>query len=129
LLAKGKDDSNILSVILYSNTIQQNLQLANDYKNEIKDLKLKNESELQQNSELENELQKRLAEIGNLKIKKRNIQNIQIIQKPYGSKYPVKPKKMRIVILATFIGLFMMVFLSFFLEYISKNKVQKLSAG
>ena len=129
LLSKEKDENNILSVILYSNTIQQNLQLANDYKNEIKDLKLIKETELQKISEQENELQKRLAEVENLKIKKSNIQNIQIIQKPYSSKYPVKPKKIRIVILATCIGVFMMVFLSFLLEYISKNKVQKLSAG
>ena len=94
LLSKGKDENNILSVILYSNTIQENLQLANDYKNEIKDLKLTKETESQKISELENELKRRLAEIENLRIKKSNIQNIQIIQKPYSSKYPVKPKKM-----------------------------------
>jgi len=124
LLSKEKDENNILSVILYSNTIQQNLQLANDYKNEIKDLKLKKETELQQISELENELQKRLAEIENLKIKKSNIQNIQIIQKPYSSKYPVKPKKMINILLAVFVGLFGMIFLAFIFEYISRNKFQ-----
>ena len=129
LLSKGKDENNILSVILYSNTIQQNLQLANDYKNEIKDLKLKKETELQQISELENELQKRLAETENLNIKKSNIQNIQIIQNPYSSKYPIKPKKMLTVILTVFVGIFAMIFFAFLLEYISKNKVQKLSAG
>jgi uncharacterized protein involved in exopolysaccharide biosynthesis len=122
LLSKGKDESNILSVILYSNTIQQNLQLANDYKNEIKDLKLTKENELQQISELENEFQIQLAEIENLIIKKSNIQNIQIIQNPYSSKYPVKPKKMLNVILAAFVGIFAMFFLAFFLEYISRNK-------
>ena len=122
LLSKGKDESNILSVILYSNTIQQNLQLANDYKNEIKNLKLTKETELQQISELENEFQIQLAEIENLKIKKSNIQNIQIIQNPYSSKYPVKPKKMLNVILAVFMGIFAMIFLAFFLEYISRNK-------
>jgi uncharacterized protein involved in exopolysaccharide biosynthesis len=42
---------------------------------------------------------------------------------------PIKPKKKLIVILATFIGVFMMLFLSFLLEYISKNKAQELSAG
>ena len=125
LLSKGKDESNILSVILYSNTIQQNLQLANDYKNEIKNLRLGKETELQQISELANELQKRLAEIENLQIKKSNIQNIQIIQKPYGSKYPVKPKKLRNVILAVFVGIVAMVFLAFLLEYISRNKERK----
>jgi len=125
LLSEEKDESNILSVILYSNTIQQNLQLANDYKNEIKDLKLRRETELQQMSELDNELQKRLAEKENLNIKKKNIQNIQVIQKPYSSKYPVKPKKMLIVILAVFMGTFAMIFLAFFLEYISTHKERR----
>jgi hypothetical protein len=71
LLSEEKDGSNILSVILYSNTIQQNLQLANNYKNEINDLKLRKETESQLMSELEHELQKRLAEIENLTIKKK----------------------------------------------------------
>jgi capsular polysaccharide biosynthesis protein len=124
LSSKEKNENNILSIILYSNTIQQNLQLANDYKNEIKDLKLRKEIELQKIGELENELQKRLAEIENLKIKKRNIQNIQIIQKPYSSKYPVKPKKMINILLAVFVGLFGMIFLAFIFEYISRNKFQ-----
>jgi len=125
LLSKGKDENNILSVILYSNTIQQNLQLASGYKNEIKNLKLTTETELQKISELENELQKRLAEMENLKIKKSNIQNIQVIQKPYSSKYPIKPKKMLIVILSVFVGIFAMIFLAFFFEYISRNKERK----
>ena len=125
LLSKGKDESNILSVILYSNTIQQNLQLANDYKIVINDLKLKKETELQQISELENELQQRLAEKENLNIKKSNIQNIQVIQKPYSSKYPIKPKKRLNVILAVFVGIFAMIFLTVLLEYISRNKERK----
>jgi len=125
LLSKGKDENNILSVILYSNTIQQNLQLASGYKNEIKNLKLTTETELQKISELENEFQKRLAEVENLKIKKSNIQNIQIIQKPYSSKYPVKPKKMLYAILAVFVGIFAMIFFAFLLEYISRNKERK----
>jgi len=125
LLSKGKDERNILSVLLYSNTIQQNLQLSSDYKTEIKDLKLKKETELQQISERENELQMRLAEMENLKIKKSNIQNLQIIQKPYSGKYPVKPKKMLNVILAASVGMFAMIFLAFLLEYISKKKERK----
>jgi LPS O-antigen subunit length determinant protein (WzzB/FepE family) len=125
LLSKVKDESNILSIILYSNTIQQNLQLANDYKNEIKNLKLTRENELQQISKLENELQTQIAEIENLKIKKRNVQNIQIIQEPYSSIDPVKPKKMSIIIISVFGGMIAMIFLVFLLEYISKNKKRK----
>jgi chromosome segregation ATPase len=67
-------------------------------------------------------------EIKILEYKKDNIQNILILKTPTSSPDPIKPKKKLIVILTTLIGIFMMVFLSFFLEYISKNKVQKLSA-
>jgi uncharacterized protein involved in exopolysaccharide biosynthesis len=122
-LLQEKDKSSILSVILYSNTIQQNLQLANEYKDEINTLRLDRETELQEVSKLKNELQRTLTEIDSLDFKKNSIQNIQIMQKPYSSKYPVKPKKIKIVVLAFFSGILLMVLLSFFLEFISKNKV------
>ena len=113
-LSKGKDENNILSVILYSNTIQQNLQLANDYKDENKNLMAGKETELQKISELENQLQRQLTEIDKLKFKKTNIQSIQIIQKPYSSPYPIKPNKRLNVILAATIGIFIMVILAVF---------------
>jgi capsular polysaccharide biosynthesis protein len=122
LLTKGKDESNILSLVLYSNTIQQNLQLSNDYKSEINNFKLNRETELQQISELENELQAKLAEIDNLKMRKSVIQNIQIIQKPYSSKYPIKPKKSLYIITAVLAAIFAMVFLSFVFEYLNQNR-------
>jgi LPS O-antigen subunit length determinant protein (WzzB/FepE family) len=125
LLLEGKNESNILSTILYSNTIQQNLQFVSDYKSQIQDLKNQKENELQNISELENKIQIQIAEINNLEFKKNNIQNIRIIQKPYSSKYPIKPKKMLYVILAGFVGIFAMFFLAFLLEYISRNKERR----
>ena len=127
LLMAEKDKNSILAVILYLNTIQQNLQLANDYKDEINKLRLGREDRLQKMSRLDNELQKLSAEIDSLEFKKNNIQNIQIIQKPYRSKYPVKPQKSRIVILTTFMGILLMFILSFLLEHISKNKRNKIT--
>ena len=124
LLLEGKNESNILSTILYSNTIQQNLQFVSGYKSQIQDLKNQKENELQNISELENKIQIQIAEINNLEFKKNNIQNIRIIQKPYSSKFPVRPKKMLNVILAVFVGIFAMIFLAFLLEYISKNRMQ-----
>ena len=123
-LIKEKNDSNILSSILYSNTIQQNLQLANDYRSQIQELRHQKETELQNISEQENILQRQLAEIKDLEIRKRNISNIEVIRQPYSFPAPIKPQKLLNVILAVFVGLFMMIFLSFFLEYISKNFVQ-----
>jgi len=128
LLSKEKDKNDIFSTILYLNAIQQNLQLANDYENEITSLKRGKETELQKISSLENDIQVQIAKIDNLELKKDIIQNIRVIQKAYSSPHPIKPKKKLIVVLATMVGLFMMLFLSFFFEYISKNKEQKLSA-
>ena len=68
------------------------------------------------------ELQTEMAQIDNLKIKKRNIQSIQIIQEPYSGRYPVKPKIMLNVILAGSSGIFVMIFLVYLLEYISRHK-------
>jgi len=129
LLSKDKDEANILPAILYSNTIQQNLQLENTYENQIKDLKLEKETKVQDISKLENQIQIKLAEIDNLEFKKNNIQSIRIILKPYSSPNPIKPKKMLNTILATIAGIFLMIFLSFCFEYISKNKIQTTKAG
>lgn len=126
LLLKEKNESNILSAILYSNTIQQNLQLANEYEDEIKNLKLIKENELQKISGLENNIQRELAKIKGFENKKSNIKNVQIIRKPYSTKYPVKPRKRFNVILATVTGVLLMVILSFFFEYISKYKKSSL---
>ena len=129
LLSKDKDEANILAAILYSNTIQQNLQLENTYENQIKDLKLEKETKVQDISKLENQIQIKLAEIENLEFKKNNIQNIRIILESYSSPNPIKPKKMLNTILATIAGIFLMIFLSFCFEYISKNKIQTTKTG
>ena len=76
--------------------------------------------------DLESQTKYAFEEIQNLEYKKDNVQNIQILKPPTSSPGPIKPKKKLIVILATFIGIFMMVCLSFFLEYISKKIAEKL---
>jgi uncharacterized protein involved in exopolysaccharide biosynthesis len=122
LLSKKQNESNILSAILYLNTIQQNLQLANAYENQIDELQHNKEAELQNIFELENIVQIQLENIKSLEIKKSNIKHMKIMRKPYSTPDPIKPNKKLIVILATFIGIFIMVFLSFFIEYITKNR-------
>jgi capsular polysaccharide biosynthesis protein len=61
-------------------------------------------------------------EIEQLAKKKQNIQNIQIIQPPVTTELPKTNKIKRNVALASVTGLFMMVFIAFFLEYLSKYK-------
>ncbi len=122
LLSKNPNENNILSALLYSNTIQQNLALSNNYQNEISEYKLKKEEEQQKIDKSESEIIKKINETKNLQFKKDSIQNIQILQPATSNPYPIKPKKKLNVILALVTGLFLMLFLSFFLEYLSKHK-------
>jgi LPS O-antigen subunit length determinant protein (WzzB/FepE family) len=63
-----------------------------------------------------------LEEMKNLEFKKSYVQNIQILQPPKSSLSPVKPNKRLNVLLAGVVGLFLTVFLAFFIEYISRHK-------
>ena len=105
------------------------MSLINNYKNQLNSYELKLESEKQKLTESEESLKNIMDQIGLFEFKRDSVQNIQILKPPTNSPYPIKPNKRLNVMLATMVGLFMMVFMSFLLEYISKNKVQKLSAG
>ncbi len=153
-LASKETESNILSAVIYSNTIQQNISYLNDLRgtinsrknriyqeqvavegleNKIKDLaaekeniqkqtRLKKESLRSEIKAQENEKKAILGEIQSLEFKKNSIQNIQIIKPPKPSLSPIKPKTRLNVMLAAVVGLFLTVFLAFFVEYISKYK-------
>jgi len=121
-LISDNNTNNILSSILYTNTIQQNLMLANTYKNEISRYnaaKVDEEVKLEVN---QNQIKIVQEEINSLKFKFDNIQNVQVLKKATRRAYPIKPRKMLNVMLAALGGLFVMLFLAFFLEYISKYK-------
>jgi capsular polysaccharide biosynthesis protein len=114
---------NILSYLLYSYIIQQNLQLSNRYKGEINDYKQKKEKELREIEKSKNIIAKKSKIILNLQFKKDHIQNIQILQKPTRSAYPIKPKTMLNTIIALSAGFFFFLFLSLFLGYLKGQKV------
>ena len=124
LLLENPKGKNILPSLVYTNTIQQNLQLSINYQNEISDYNQKKEDELQKIGKSENEIANNLNEIKNLKFKTGAIQNIQILQPATASSYPVKPKIILNIALALITGFFFFVFLSFFLEYLSKHKIK-----
>ena len=64
-------------------------------------------------------------EIADLEKEKLSKQAIIVAQPPTASQHPIKPNKRRIVIFATFIGIFIMVFLSFFIEYVTQNRKKR----
>ncbi len=115
LLKKGGDNPDKLSLLIYTNIIQQNMAQHNDLNRDLGWLK--------------NNIEKLKSEMETLKIKKQSIENIKLIQPPQSSIYPIKPKKKLNVILAFVVGLFLSIFLAFFLEYLQKMKVHPKSSS
>ena len=114
-----------LSLLLYSNTIQQNIAYLNQLNERLYNLQIREK-------ELENEIEKLRKDIDSVKIQinalkreKELISSIRVIQEPQVSLHPIKPKKKLNVLISLIMGLFFMTFLAFFLEYIreSKNKI------
>ena len=75
--------------------------------------------------DLETEKEFIQEEINGIKFKKNNIQNIQIIKPPKRSISPIKPKIRLNVMLAGVVGLFLTLFLAFFIEYVSRYKTRE----
>jgi len=116
----------------YNSIYQEELGIETS-KNQIKDLKsqkeqLKKQTKYEMDNlktkieDLDNMKKDVLVKVRDLQFKNDNIQNIQILQPPISSPFPIKPKKKLIVMLAGVIGLFLSLFLAFLLEYISKYK-------
>jgi uncharacterized protein involved in exopolysaccharide biosynthesis len=97
-----------------------------DYQSQVKGMKEQENSTVEslqaEIAALKNEKSFIAEEMKNLGFKKSYVQNIQILQPPKSSLSPVKPKKKLNVLLAGVVGLFLTVFLAFFIEYISKHK-------
>lgn len=97
-----------------------------DYQSQVKSMKEQTGSTVKslqaEIAALESEKSFIAEEMKNLEFKKSYVQNIQILQPPESSLFPVKPKKKLNVLLAGVVGLFLTIFLAFFIEYISKHK-------
>ena len=82
-----------------------------------------NDPAIQQSiSNIRKEIVKTTKDIETLEKEKPNIQNIQIIQPPITTELPKSNKTNRKVILSSVVGLFLMLLLSFFLEYLKNYK-------
>jgi uncharacterized protein involved in exopolysaccharide biosynthesis len=93
----------------------QNVSLKEQTKYKVENLK-------EEIKALKSEKEYILQEVKDLEFKKSFVQNIQILQPPKSSPYPIRPKTTLYIILSLVAGLFLMLFLSFFLEYLSKHK-------
>ena len=71
---------------------------------------------------LNRQLDQLREEIKRLEFNEDNVQSIEILKPPSRSAYPIKPKIKLNVMLAGIVGLFIMLFLAFFLEYIQRHR-------
>lgn len=122
VIQKNDNGEKNLSVVLYNNTIQQNISLANQYKNDIKEYLYRVEEKDIKSKERRYREQEILKKIRTLENDRSSVQNIKILQSPTPTAHPIKPKTKLNVLLALVAGLFFMMFLSFFLEYLSKHR-------
>jgi len=133
-----------LAVLMYTNIIQQNLSYSTQLKGKITALK-KNIIDLEMSKKTkENNLKKiedaikRLqvkkdqelplqreglkTQIETLTAKKAALSPIEVVQAPFSSLRPVKPKTAMIVAVGIVLGVFVGIFLAFIWEFISNNR-------
>ena len=110
-----KGNSDDISLLIYSTTIQQNVAYFNQLSNQINDIRTKKEIASMKIENLK-------VQIDRLNLEKSIIKNIRVLQNPEASLSPIKPKKRLNILLAGVIAFMMMMFLVFFVEYIQKAK-------
>jgi len=105
-----KEGNNVdrLSLLIYTNIIQQNIAHYNDLNKELAKL-------IARIAELKSDINK-------LGDKRASITNIRVIQPPKASLNHIRPKTKLNVIAAFFIGFIISIFLTFFFEYLKKMK-------
>jgi capsular polysaccharide biosynthesis protein len=142
-LAQKKEGIEAISLLLYSNEVQNNFRYFN-----ILDEKLSNEKIIRENLDLfikerkesikildtqieklnigidkiKNEIDNTKNDISLLRERKGQIDYAQLIKEPTPSLYPVSPRKKLNVAIAGILGLMIFTILAFFIEYIEKHK-------
>jgi capsular polysaccharide biosynthesis protein len=134
-----KEGMEAISLLLYSNEVQQNLRYYNTLEERLSEEKITQENlrliikegqeEIRQlNTDIEklkNEMEEDKNQINLLNDKKARIDYAQLVKEPTSSLFPVSPRKKVNVAIAGVLGLFMFTMLAFFLEYLEKQKAAK----
>jgi hypothetical protein len=116
---------NINAAILYNNLIQQLSTIKTANKNEIAAYFMRIDDENGGLKIRQNKTDQLLAQIREIENEMISIQNMQVIKSPTSSRRPVRPKTKLNIILASVVGFVIMLFVAFFLEYLSKQKKLK----
>ncbi|MFQ6082623.1 MAG: Wzz/FepE/Etk N-terminal domain-containing protein [Candidatus Aminicenantia bacterium] len=120
----NRSETESLGMLLYSNEIQQSLRYYDILNEKLSKEKIEEEDVNSQIKKEEARINQIDNEIENLKERKGRIDYTKIVKEPTSSIYPVSPKKKLNVLIAGILGLMIFTILSFFLEYIEKQKVK-----
>ena len=132
-----KEGMEAISLLLYSNEVQQNLRYYNTLGESLSEEKITQENlgltikegqeEIKQlNTDIEklqNVMEEDKNQINLLNDKKARIDYAQLVKAPTSSLYPVSPRKKMNVLSAGMFGAFVFTILAFFLEYVEKKRV------
>lgn len=124
-LSNVDKQENLNVTVMYNSLIQQLTTMKMIYKNEIDDYYMQAERENNQLKSKQDKADILLTKIRQIKNEINSIQNIQVIKPPTSSSSPVRPNIKLNIILAAILGFFSMLFLAFFIEYLSKQKQLK----
>ena len=123
LKKENRSESESLALLLYSNSIQQSLRYHNTLNELLSSKKIEEENINLEIKNKEERIKQLENEIDNMNEKKGRMDYAQLIKEPTSSLNPVSPKKKLNVLIAGILGLMIFTMLSFFLEYIKKQKV------
>lgn len=121
-ILSNRNEDTILTGFLYNNTIQQNLDRRDRINNQIFNYTIEKERVKNLSKGIKTKIDILSQKIDGLKQKRDKIKNIQVIQPPTGSPYPINPGVKKNILLASAVGLFFMLISAFFLEYVWKHK-------
>jgi uncharacterized protein involved in exopolysaccharide biosynthesis len=143
VLSEKRGEGEAISLLLYSNEVQQNLRYYSTLDEKFslervtqENLRLDNKDSEEKIKQLDTQIGQTKAEIANVKNlisttqseitlledEKQRIDYAQLIKAPTASVYPVSPRIGIIVVIVATIGLAVFTFLAFFWEYIQRRK-------
>jgi hypothetical protein len=111
LIRRGGNNVDKLTLLIYSNIIQQNIAHTNTFKTQLAELRLG--------------IEKMKSELETLKIKRQSIENIKLIQPPQASTYPLKQEHEVKIALALVLGFLISIVIAFFVEYLRRAGVTR----
>lgn len=110
----------ILATLIINDMVQENFTLIRFYKSEVNDCLSEKQHYSLKLEEIERNINIVKRVIPEINLQKDSVQSILVIQPPNQSRNPVKPKAKLNILLAILAGGFIMLFISFFVEYLSK---------